>query len=346
MARVAFLGAFLAGSLGLGLSPAWVAIGDPCTDGVCPPGETCIPEADSPGYCTTRCNAGVDCGPDLECRQADSLPFPLCLRPDTRVRAAMGEACQAQGDCEDGLLCFAENDARYCTRYCTLPGTCPEGFRCAGNERPACSLLRGLPGNQEPCAPDRGCADGFACVSHPSRGVPFCALPCAEGQCAEGYACTEDHCVSNPVFMKPGFGEACVGEGADPLLVGCVDGATCLVGESESYCTRACGFSSPCPAGYGCVEIAPDQPECRRGAVTDDRFGPQAGTDGGPLAPPPPVGPTVAPTAAPSAGGGGGGRDSGGCSMTPPQGRHATLGLVALALGGATWRRRRATRRP
>jgi MYXO-CTERM domain-containing protein len=176
--------------------------------------------------------------------------------------------------------------------------------------------------------------------------VQFCALPCAEGQCAEGYACTEDHCVSNPVFMKPGFGEACVGEGADPLLVGCVDGATCLVGESESYCTRACGFSSPCPAGYGCVEIAPDQPECRRGAVTDERFGPQAGTDGGPLAPPPPVGPTVAPTAAPSAGGGGGGRDSGGCSMTPPQGRHATLGLVALALGGATWRRRRATRRP
>ncbi len=333
---------------GTWVSSAHAAIGDPCDAGVCPPGETCIPETDAPGFCTMRCNAEVDCGPELVCRVGGDLPYPMCLRPDDDVRVGIGGACDVQGDCEAGLLCFAENDARYCTRYCTVPGTCPEGFRCLGELRPACSQLRGLPGNQEPCAPDGRCADGFGCITHPSRGAPFCALPCTEGACAEGYACVTDHCVPNPIYQRPDFGEPCVADGADPMLVGCAGEGTCLVAESEAYCTRACGFSAPCPEGYGCIEPEEGRVECRRGAANDPRFTPPSGLDGGLLPPPsgePPPPPPGAYTEPAKASNGG---ESGGCAARPgaAHGAWSAAAFGLVVLGVVVRRRPRPTRRP
>ena len=329
---------------------AQAEIGEPCgEDALCPPAMTCIPEEGTPGYCTARCpEAG--CPEGFNCRSGGG-PFEMCLKGEgLPPGAGQGEACDGPDACALPLTCFTDNEERYCTRFCTLPGTCPEGFRCLQGAVPACQRLRGLPSGLEPC-PAGQCAEGWACVTHPSRDLAFCALPCPEGTCAAGLACVEGHCLPDPLPGRPAFGERCVPEGAEPRLVGCAEGTLCLYdGGSASYCTQACDIDEPCPEGYGCRTIEPGRPECRRGVPNDDYYEPVASPDYGVPAPPPPSEPPM--QAVEQEGGDetkGKAADDGGCQAAPGEGAESLrrMGLLVLAMAALwLWLRRRAPKGP
>ncbi len=309
---------------------ASAALGDPCVDGVCSPGETCFPD-DAGGYCTTRCPA-EGCPDGYECRNAEGVAN-LCVRPGMGPPpgGALGEVCGDGTGCAEGLICVGDDDERFCSRACTVPGSCPAGFRCAGRAQPLCAPLRGLPAMGEPCAEGAACAEGFVCASHASRGLPFCTLAC-DGVCPAGYQCENApdgtrRCAPTAV-ARPAFGERCVPDAADPALAGCAEGHECLAGGVDTYCTRACGLGNRCPAGYGCREIAPGEGSCRRGVPDDDLFRDPN------VVPIPDDGFPSAPDAGPGAGGAAGDDDDGGgdggCHVGP-----AGPGLAPLLLLGA-----------
>jgi hypothetical protein len=322
-------------------------IGEPCdAEGVCPPAMTCIPEEGTPGYCTARCpEAG--CPEGFTCRSGGA-PFEMCLKGEGLPPGGeIGAACDGPDACAAPLTCFADNDERYCTRYCTFPGTCPEGFRCQQGATPACQRLRGLPSSLEPC-PAGECAEGWDCVTHPSRELAFCALPCPEGTCGAGLGCVGGHCLPEPLPGKPDFGQPCVPDGLEPSLTGCAGDTFCLYqGGADSYCTSSCDLDDQCPEGYGCRSIEPGRPECRRGVPNDDFYNPMPFPDGGvPVLPPP----SEPPMQAVEQEGGDdtkGKASDGGYQAAPGEGAESLrrTGLLVLAMTAVWfWLRRRAPR--
>ncbi len=302
------------------------AIGDPCdANGVCPAGLTCMPEEGTTGYCTARCpDAG--CPEGFTCRSGGA-PFEMCLKgPPTTASGVMGDACAGPDECTQPLTCFADNADQYCTRYCTVPGSCPAGFHCQGNDAPACQRLHGLPSSLEPCA-DGQCAAGWECITHPARTLAFCSFPCPAGTCPGGQECVQGHCLPNPLPLTPKFGEKCVADGLEPSVVGCEQGAFCLLSGNDSYCSRVCDIDKPCPDGYGCRGISPDHAECRRGLPNDDYYNAPELTDGGFLTPPDAA---FVPQQVVDAGPRGGGKKASGCDTAP--GEVPGLGRMVLLI--------------
>ena len=323
---------------------AFAAIGDACVDGVCPAGETCIPDDVEGDFCTARCpEAG--CPDGLVCRQGGA-PFPMCLRlAREELLANFGEDCLMHEDCEPELQCLTDGEMRYCSRHCTVPGTCPEGFRCTVGAQRSCQRLQGAPASFEPCGAGGLCAAGFDCVTHASRTQPLCVFPCPDGICGEGQACVDGHCFQNPLPSKPAFGELCVADGAEPSLVGCLNPMhRCLMDGQSSYCTQGCNSAERCLMGYGCISVDPEATlgECRRGVPDDYQYvlPPDFGL---PVFPPPMEPPSSSETdgGGPSSGGGGV-PGEGSCAFGKgdrglPYGLLVFAGLSVLAAG----RRRR-----
>jgi MYXO-CTERM domain-containing protein len=312
-------------------------IGDPCDDAnLCPAGWFCFPEGDT-GYCTTACpEAG--CPEGFSCRNGGG-PRLFCLKGEGLPPGGeMGAACDGPDACAEPLTCFADNDERYCSRYCTVPGSCPEGFRCQQGASPACSRVVGAPAGLEPCAAGV-CAAGWDCITHPSRTLPLCAFPCPEGVCDGGLACVDGHCLPNPWPATPKFGEKCVLDGLEAKVVGCEGEGFCLPAGPDSYCTSACDIDKPCPAGYGCRSIETGRGECRRGVPNDDYYNPMMFPDGAFPDPPDTLPP---PMQAIEQDGGGGGSKSDGCAATPGArpAPFAALGVAGVLL--LAFRRRRA----
>lgn len=319
---------------------ALAAYGDPCDmTSDCQAGWACVPDADGVGYCTTVCPA-EGCPDGFSCRSGGA-EFEFCLKGEgLPPGGALGTECQGPDACEEPLICAEDNGARYCTRYCTVPGSCPTGYRCNQAGSRICQKLVAAPATHEPCA-EGMCAAGFGCVSHPNRTLPFCAWPCPAGACDPGMACVEGHCLPDPMPLQPGFGEPCVADGAEARVVGCKDGAFCLLSGPDSYCTRTCDIDHLCPDGYGCKRLDADRAECRRGVPSDDYFVPMAYPD---YAMPDPPGSAPPPMQAVEQEGGSDGEKSSGCQATL-EGGPALRPMAALVAGLAlVWlalRRRR-----
>ena len=323
-------------------SGASAAIGDPCDEnGVCPLGFFCFPEADTPGYCTGSCpEAG--CPEGFNCRTGGG-PRELCLKGEgLPPGGGLGEACAGADGCEPPLTCFTDNAGQYCSQYCTVPGSCPAGYRCQPGEAPACSRLVTAPAGLEPCA-EGACAAGWDCIEHPSRTLPLCSFPCPAGLCDGGLECVDGHCLPNPWPGTPKFGEPCVTEGLEAKVVGCEGEDFCLGSGPTSYCSRACDIDAPCPTGYGCQTIEPGRPECRRGLPNDEYYVPMVFPDGGfpdpPDASPPPMQAVEQEGGSPS-------EKSSGCAVVPGREVHrpSAVGGLVVALGGlglGLWRPRR-----
>ncbi len=306
---------------------ARAAIGDPCEDDDgCPPGELCASAGDD-GYCTRRCPM-EGCPEGFRCTEAR-----VCARGDAPLRVGFGEAC-GEVACEDGLVCLADGDRTFCTRACSGPGSCPEGFRCAGQTTPACAPLAGLPGFAAPCAADRACAEGLECVDDPARLRPYCTTACAGGEvCGGATSCVDGTC-RLPATQVPGFGEACTDQSAEPALAGCQDALTCFVDGLTAYCTSPCDALRPCPNGYGCRFVDFDSAECRRGVNDDPGLSPVEVFDV-PVVPPPPSDAGVAPPPAADD------DEDDGCGVRPADGRDAPLALLGLLVPLALLVRRR-----
>lgn len=298
---------------------AAAAIGDPCDAMDCPPGEICVGVDER--YCTKRCPPG-GCPEGFVCDRSSGIP--VCLRERPPVpRAGFGEPCGVGVmECEDDLTCATDGVSQFCTRACRGPGSCPEGFRCAPGENPACAPRAGASGFGEPCA-TRGCLDPLECIEHPSRQGPFCTQDCSAGiTCSADWVCDGVRCLP-PQPALPGFGEACILESDDPSQIGCAGDLRCIVDGLDTYCTRACSSQDRCPDGYGCVAQPDGRGECRRGAEDDFAFRPQEMRDI-PMRPAPPsdAGPPMA-----EEGGGGDGCNAVG-SLDLGAGLFGLLGLV------------------
>lgn len=260
------------------------AIGDPCDEeGQCTPGLVCSTDEDGTMYCTGRCpEAG--CPEGYFCR--DTMGLRVCERGLPPVPVGFGETCGADSPCdfEQGLFCSCAPpscDERVCTRRCTGPATCPQGWSCrglAGEDDPdamACAQRDGPAGFTDLC--DDGeprCAEGLVCAAFPDLGE-ICTQACDAGNnvCGRDFVCDGAACAP-PAQMRAGIGGAC-NPGADDE--GCAAGLRCFVDGDDAYCTGPCNMAGACPPGFGCVEQQALMGECRRG-VPDDAVFDEGGT--------------------------------------------------------------------
>jgi hypothetical protein len=205
----------------------------------CGPGLECVAGAGGwVGHCAAPCATGEDCGAFTVCVDG------LCRRADRLIPGAV--PCGPAFGCEPGdgggaAACTPVGpDLSVCLPACD-PGPCPAGTACVGG---GCAVVSGLGG---PCGPDRGllCAEGLACRIDESLDHHFghCTRPCGEG-CPEGFQCVEGRC-----GRTAGYGGSCSGvagtfcDPADPGLV-------CKVlrpGTRSGFCTASCQIGQSCP---------------------------------------------------------------------------------------------------
>ncbi|PIE20034.1 MAG: hypothetical protein CSA66_01820 [Proteobacteria bacterium] len=178
--------------------------------------------------------------------------------------AAVGGACQHNGDCEGGY-CISGVCSRPCDERVACPaafgcngGRCmlhPVGAECAADDDCQGGLCRGGVCSRA-CDLDVGCPDGWACdgscVLHPIGAACDSASECPGGGCVDGY-CTRACGAEAPC---PAAYECDSGDRVCMLYgVGdtCETGADCRSGLCEAgYCTRACDGATDCPTGYAC----------------------------------------------------------------------------------------------
>lgn len=196
----------------------FVGLGHPCTD----PQETdCLGPADAvmtPAYP----------GGDLRTPRADDVEgfCTVYTTPKTvcEGKQRLKETCERDCDCEEGLLCAPDGEARMCTRLCGAPQAkpCPLGT--------ACVLSGGAGGDVGMCLrnrPDGKQLDGTVCTRNGTddrcetgtcgRARAVNQLVCFRGctqdaDCNPGYACMQNACVVATVD----YGVPCGGGGDAP----------------------------------------------------------------------------------------------------------------------------------
>ncbi|MDE0882059.1 MAG: hypothetical protein OSB21_05645 [Myxococcota bacterium] len=199
-----------------------------CPDGmVCEEGIWCLP-AEGPG--PGGCGNDADCPGDQVCRR------DRCFDP------SIGEACNDNNDCGEGLAC---RDGR------CIPADAPGGDRC--REASDCDqgqlCRRGQcedgGGDGERCRNNDQCGNGFACVNNrctAENGGGGCVN---NDQCADGQICQDGNCIED--------NQAACTNNTD-----CADGQLCV----ERQCLQQCGDDRPCPEGQQCRGIGLGRSVC------------------------------------------------------------------------------------
>lgn len=243
----------MASTLLISANPHAVAeVGDPCeTAPDCAPGEVCAPGRlpEEPSFCTRACRADRPCPEGYVCEDRGGLA--LC---NTEVTLSpLGAPCGV--GCLPGLICLDDGVESYCSTPCTLPGSCPEGYRCQPGALNACARITSKPSIGEPCDEVNGCLDALECLALPHRSLPYCTYTCAERACPSFMVCEgegeEARCVHTP--YERGLGDECVESALDMSLVGCDGALLCEPDGIRRVCTQDCTQREPCPEGFGCV---------------------------------------------------------------------------------------------
>lgn len=262
------------------LNHAYGDVGTPCAElADCEPGEVCAPgrvEGD-PSFCTRACFDGDPCPEGYECTSYGGAA--LCNTE--LVLGDLGEPCEP--GCKEGLLCLDDGVERYCSVSCTLPGSCPEGYRCVSGELSGCARVTSAASAGSPCSEELMCAEGLECASLPHRALSYCTYGCEERACPDGMTCEGEgegaRCVHPP--YERGIGETCVSEAVDSALIGCAAGLSCEPSDvGASTCVQSCDRDTPCPEGFGCQRDPSDDPlsesgQCAPGAPSDSGLEPR-----------------------------------------------------------------------
>ena len=187
----------------------------------CPAGHYCSGEA------TGACTAGG-----------------VCV-PGSAGAGAMGAACSAATDCQS-LYCASG----VCSTPCTPGGAvgCGDGFACQLGAAPGCGSCQRSGSLGDPCDVNEDCTSRLCATVD---GDTYCTEVCGEGTCPTGFTCRGDGEVAVCVPDEGRLGDGC-GSNADCL------GGICASDGDDSYCTRLCGATEPCPGRFDCV--ATDDP--------------------------------------------------------------------------------------
>ncbi len=207
------------------------------------------------GKCKQACAVGgTSCPPGQVCEQVPGQGG-ACVPKTGPTLAGLGDECSAPEECESGLCMKDTPDdvIGHCRTACTVPGSCPTGFKC---DSQAIGYTGCIPGKEEvesgqPCINDGMCKGGL-CVPAAEQGK-VCSNPCTLGaadacpcgmMCAVGVQGTACY-VTEPVgCLKDGT--PCSGDGA------CASGI-CL----SAICRPACtvGDEASCDAGLACLSL-------------------------------------------------------------------------------------------
>ena len=176
-------------------------LGEGCDlDGDCFSGR-CLDDAGSL-YCTRSCEADAECPDGYHCRQGSD---PVCARGD---RAALGEGCIVNEDCEAPMFCATSGDARWCTAFCSSDDECPPAFTCSsvGEGVSVCAPESGIVGDE--CATGADCISG-SCQPTGPGGSLACTRECGvNNACEPGFVCTRSADGVNSVCASPRLADA------------------------------------------------------------------------------------------------------------------------------------------
>lgn len=177
-----------------------------------------------PGKCVALLSAGQACTADSDC--SDGL---LCS-PDTKLcvkPAAAGEAC-AYGSppCGTGLLCLGQDDTAH------TPGVC----------QTATGALKGAAGDA--CDPTAGtlCQSGVSCVAD---SLDVTALQIT-------WKCVSTGTYQAGADCKPGIPEACSSGNYCKVSANSISGTCTAIPDAKQTCGT--GFGAQCKTGAVCVQ--------------------------------------------------------------------------------------------
>lgn len=115
------------------------------------------------------------------------------------------------------------------------------------------------------CDDDSQCRPGLLCEA--LGGAGLCSAVCAaDGDCGPATACNSGRCT----WQEGTIGAACV-ETSD-----CHPGLDCVQTPSGSFCTRDCGFDTPCPEGEDgrCVSLSQGGAVCLKNCLQESDCAP------------------------------------------------------------------------
>lgn len=165
------------------------ALGERCAQvSDCQADATCSDDGFGVLRCATPCLEGSACPSGFLCKQG------VCTRGGG---FALGERCMAANDC-GSLLCAAFNypELNFCTKLCTGPASCSEGFECKDElGAKICVPLDFRMG--EACIADSQCLSGRC---HPVLSVCTRACDPQTAPCPPGFAC---HVVDGELSCEP-----------------------------------------------------------------------------------------------------------------------------------------------
>lgn len=271
----------------------------------------CLTYPDGGHYCGPTCNSNADCGGDTCAQTTNGLR--VCVRYDGGTPSCAGSAsgCTTDSECASnemcsagsciprpntgndlGGACAADSECKsglclggVCTQSCNWlePTSCPAGFYCDADASTSCSAGYCMAGSAGSGTLGASCSNDTECASlFCDRGI--CTTPCQPGgvvACAEGYSCQPGilSCRGS-CQRRRDLGDACESNG---------DCATdmCASREGDTFCTRICDASNPCPAGFSCTQAGDhsvcvpdagglddacvDDDDCISGICTSDR---------------------------------------------------------------------------
>ncbi len=236
----------------------------------CPPGFFCNPKK----LCQASlgCTTNADCTAPLTC----SVETGQCLCSKDQDCAA-GQLCSATGHCQTPAACFYDTDCASgficdtASHACIPQGSCLQDVQCALGQ-----ICKPSADGGGACVP--GCGGDGDCplvAIHGAGQVSYTPQACVNGQCVAGAchetfecpfgdACQNGFCASSCSSQAP-FCQGCDPTSSDPnqcggpanfCLVDPRDDSSCSA--PPSSCLYFCGVdcsSSPCPAGYACIQL-------------------------------------------------------------------------------------------
>lgn len=100
-------------------------------------------------------NPAMAGNPEAATLEPDDLDGLCYLYASLGEGGDVGDYCDENRDCTEGLECVADGSQRYCSTTCTSDDTCPEGFSCLADY----------------CVTDTGCGSGCASVRSPAAAA-------------------------------------------------------------------------------------------------------------------------------------------------------------------------------